>query len=443
MTWLNGSAWLGLVSLVVPLLIHLLAQRKARVQKFPTLRFLQNIPLVQARRTRLADLLLLIVRTALLLLAVAALAQPLLLTDNRVAQMGATVARVIIVDSSASMKRVNSSGGAAIDAARTEAERLAAEATTGVVVQTIAPAAAMEGASQWLQLQRGQREIVVISDFQRGSLAAADLSAVPQEIGFRTIRMQVAAVTQPLAITTGYLGGESVALVSLDNGRTTVQWSDGGQAGAGQPTIAVAAAPSEMAGASAATAAAAAVGTLQPGANNNRVVVVLPEYERSANLLASAREIDAPWMGDLMASLAADSLLLIAARREDAVQEGGETRATTPLVRGAVVTLDGVEQLALFSAAPAGSIGTAALITATANALSNQTAVAEFDPEYVTDAVLAGWQRDASARASIPEAELAGLSDGRWLWVVVLGLLALEWRLRRATTRRTAVGAAV
>jgi hypothetical protein len=102
-----------------------------------------------------------------------------------------------------------------------------------------------------------------------------------------------------------------------------------------------------------------------------------------------------------------------------------------------------VEQLALFSAAPAGSIGTAALITATANALSNQTAVAEFDPEYVTDAVLAGWQRDASARASIPEAELAGLSDGRWLWVVVLGLLALEWRLRRATTRRTAVGAAV
>src|SRR5215207_6074306 len=105
MIWLNPWAWLGVITVAIPIVLHLLAQRKARVQKFPTLKFLDATPLVQARRSRLSNLPLLLVRTGILVAAAAALAQPIILTPDRTREIEATLHRAIIVDTSASMQR--------------------------------------------------------------------------------------------------------------------------------------------------------------------------------------------------------------------------------------------------------------------------------------------------------------------------------------------------
>lgn len=76
MTWLQPWAWLGLGALVVPIVIHLFSRRPARTEKFPSLRFLATTELRPTRRTRLSDWPLLLVRLAILMAAVTALAQP-------------------------------------------------------------------------------------------------------------------------------------------------------------------------------------------------------------------------------------------------------------------------------------------------------------------------------------------------------------------------------
>ena len=66
MFWLNPSALFGLAAVAVPVLIHLLVQRRAERFAFPTLRFLQPTRLAAIRRHVLEDLPLLVVRVALL-----------------------------------------------------------------------------------------------------------------------------------------------------------------------------------------------------------------------------------------------------------------------------------------------------------------------------------------------------------------------------------------
>src|SRR5205807_1608529 len=105
MIWLNPWAWAGLVMVALPVAIHLLGRGHARVYKFPTLRFLDASRLMPTRRTRVRDLLLLVVRVAILASAVGALAQPLLLTDGRARALDRGLARAIVVDTSASMSR--------------------------------------------------------------------------------------------------------------------------------------------------------------------------------------------------------------------------------------------------------------------------------------------------------------------------------------------------
>src|ERR1043166_6684007 len=106
MIWLNPWAWAGLVALALPIAIHLLGRGHARVHKFPTLRFLEASRLLPTRRTRVRDLLLLAVRIGILAAAVAALAQPLLLTPGLKQSLDRGLGRAVILDTSASMSRV-------------------------------------------------------------------------------------------------------------------------------------------------------------------------------------------------------------------------------------------------------------------------------------------------------------------------------------------------
>jgi hypothetical protein len=111
MTWGNPWAWAGLVTVALPILIHLLGRGHARVHRFPTLRFLEASRLLPTRRTRVHDWWLLVTRVGILAVAVAALAQPALRTANRTRALGRALARAIVLDTSFSMLRATPASG--------------------------------------------------------------------------------------------------------------------------------------------------------------------------------------------------------------------------------------------------------------------------------------------------------------------------------------------
>ena len=77
MRWLNPTALFGLLALAVPILVHLFGRRLARVQRFPTLRLLKDTLPTPTTRSRPSDLVLLLLRCAVIVAAVFGLAQPL------------------------------------------------------------------------------------------------------------------------------------------------------------------------------------------------------------------------------------------------------------------------------------------------------------------------------------------------------------------------------
>src|SRR5690242_6105340 len=105
MVWLQPAAWLGLIALAAPLLIHLLVHRRAPALLFPTLRFIAPTRLASMRRHLLDDVPLLVIRGAVLAAATAALAGPLLVTPSRRAAWLTCVARATIVDDDAQIDR--------------------------------------------------------------------------------------------------------------------------------------------------------------------------------------------------------------------------------------------------------------------------------------------------------------------------------------------------
>ena len=92
---------LGLGALTVPVVIHLMRRKQARVVPFSTLRFLMAVDQRLARRNKLRELLLLFVRLAALALLALALAQPSLESLSLPGLVGPR-ARILVVDDSAS-----------------------------------------------------------------------------------------------------------------------------------------------------------------------------------------------------------------------------------------------------------------------------------------------------------------------------------------------------
>ena len=166
MLWRQPSAWFGLAALAVPLLVHLLGRRRPTPLRFPSLRFLDVSKIVPARRHRLNDVPLLIVRMAIITAAVAALAGPVFVGMRSVS--AGTLARAVVVDTSASMNRLGADGRTAAMAARERAQALTNDASASRVIDGAALGAAVAAAAGWLAGTSGTRELVVISDFQTG-----------------------------------------------------------------------------------------------------------------------------------------------------------------------------------------------------------------------------------------------------------------------------------
>jgi len=207
LTNLFGSPWLlwGLGLAGAPLVIHLLYRRRFRETPWAAMRFLLEAARKNARRLQIEQWLLLALRTLILLLAVLALAEPLVRRAAGVFQSGLPTHRIVVVDASASMGAVDQEQPVFANALRLAREvldqsqpgdalnlvRLSA-LSPRVVVQapsfnaasvreeldrlelSAAPAAIATGMEETLPLLQAvpeitRKQVYLISDFQRAS----------------------------------------------------------------------------------------------------------------------------------------------------------------------------------------------------------------------------------------------------------------------------------
>lgn len=107
MTFLNPFVLFGLVAAGVPILIHLLQLKKLRTIEFSSIRFLKEIQHASAKRVKLRDYLLLLLRSLAIVSLVLAFARPAL---KGIGTSNSKTAMVFIIDDSPSTTARNEYG---------------------------------------------------------------------------------------------------------------------------------------------------------------------------------------------------------------------------------------------------------------------------------------------------------------------------------------------
>ena len=395
--WLNPGA-LPLIALAaLPIVIHLLLRRRANVVRFPTVRFIVPSDRSAVRFRRPSDALLLAIRVAIVSCAVIAVARPLLLTDGRREAWATRITRAIVVDTSASVN-----AGRASEAA-------AAEQRDAVTARRFDAARLSDGlarAAAWLSsAEPGQREIVVVSDFQQGNLGAEAFAAVPKEIGLRMVPVGNESRSEvtfdvPAVFYEGEVWARSVTVAESSTSATLMRSASDGLTVAAEEQV-----QARLLGAIAAAGAVAPAGD-QPIEIN---------FGTGTKPSAAARPTEG-WMRD-------------AARRLFA----------SPLPAGVAVRASARDKaLVLGVDTPADSLAAAQVTQAALNARLDPKVMAEREPARIPADVLAKW-----TRAPGPPGDEAWPrsrdSDGRWLWLAVLALMGLETWVRRAQQPRAVV----
>lgn len=174
---------IGLSLVALPVLIHLLARRRARWLDFPSLQFLRETPSFKLRPRRVREPLLLTLRATAILLLVLGLARPLL---NNQSQTPGTI-HFILMDASLSMK----TRGRA-EAAREQAQAIIKRLGNGeraCVVSFSTQAEVLAEASA------DQRRLLEAIDKYRPEGGAADIEAGFAEIS-RQLRREPQALTE-------------------------------------------------------------------------------------------------------------------------------------------------------------------------------------------------------------------------------------------------------
>ena len=105
-TFLAWPFLLAALAAVIPVVLHMISRQRAKNAPFPTLRFLRSSIEKTRRRKRVQDLLLMLLRAALLILIALGLARPTV-SHLRLLMGNAPSASVIILDNSASMGAVD------------------------------------------------------------------------------------------------------------------------------------------------------------------------------------------------------------------------------------------------------------------------------------------------------------------------------------------------
>ncbi|MCL4845962.1 MAG: BatA domain-containing protein [Acidobacteria bacterium] len=439
MVWRFPLAWLGLLALALPLLAHLLSRRRAPVLAFPSLRFLSPRPLAAVRARRLSDTGLLALRSTIVVAAVAALADPVVVTPWRVVAWNSRVARAIVVD-------VPGGPDAALSAEpiATMVESLRAEAFASTVV-TGPLAMAIGDALTFLErVPPGRREVVVVSSRLDAGFDPTPLRRLPDDIGLELAPGPPAALdsTRMAFAPAGDDVRHWTTTVARDEHIVRAAFVDAGVVNP-DAILTLSAPPDDRPAAERARRAALSAGARLTAAPpiEWRVVsreadawpldeVATPTAGPARFLARLAREAERAAVASACASAGArrapgtppEGLWPIAAWASgDPLLLGGE-RAGRPVV---------------VSRADPGSVCGATLMAAAIEARSW--------PDAAPAAALAPWPADRRAEWSREAAEPgrdrfvhADADDARWFWGLVVVLLAVEGRWRRRVDDRTA-----
>lgn len=406
MAWLSPAAFLGLVAVAGPILVHLLRRRHARRLTVPSVRFVAGADESSAHLRRLADRRLLLVRVAIVVAAVLALARPLLLTGGRAARWAERVSRAVVVDTSESVRGTITSEAIA-------AASVGAGPVTTVEARDIA--AGLKQAVAWLShAPPSRREIVVLSDFQRGALAETDLAAVPPELGVRLVRAALPfAPEDPVRLRVLSHDAVCAGRVDLDAESTAASWTcetDG---------------PFEPAEASPRSAQASWEGLqilADPSAS---------EAAASLRRVLSRAGVHAP---------AAEAPIVVRFGRavgppaRPVVDEWtfGAAQRFLQATRGIDVPVDVTSSngsLLIHVESHPGSLAAAQLTAAALNTRIEPATLAEREIATIPDALLAAWSREP-APPDPADWTRTDDSDGRVFWGLALLLLGVESRIR-------------
>lgn len=421
MSWLNPIAFLGLLALAVPILVHLFGRRVAKRQRFPSLRLLRDAKPTPAARSRPSDVVLLVIRCLTIAAAVTALAQPQWSEARR-----GTV-RVIVVDTSASMQRLTSEGTTAMQQARAAAERMIDSSSEALVVETDRPGRAVAGAVSWLSARSGTRDVVVVSDFQVGAVAEGDLGALAEGIGTHMVRVMS---TGSIAAAHNVRGIE----VSVTPERTSATWpavsADTG------PALSLLAGAGDSAKVARSVRAVRTVVPRHAGKSRN-VAIVFSGAAGRRTLLEGDLPLDSAWQGDLVLALQRDpvfSSLATSTTVAPACETSGVVVARDFMDLPIASVARRASGVHVFACVEPGTLAATALIAAVEGALDARPPMLELEPNFLPDETLRQWERPAIESA--PRGPEETSPDGRWMWLIALAFLGAEEMVRRRSPRR-------
>ena len=210
----------ALAGIAVPVILHMIQREKKNVVEFPSLMFLRRIPYQSVRRRHIRNWPLLLLRLAALALIVAAFARPFLRTASIAAAAGGAKEAVILVDRSYSMG-YGDRWARAVALARDRVNQLAASDRASIVFFDTGAEVALRSASDKGRLASAvsagkvsaaatkygpalklagsilsesaltDREVMLISDFQRGGWLGAEGVRLPD--GAALVAASVAA----------------------------------------------------------------------------------------------------------------------------------------------------------------------------------------------------------------------------------------------------------
>ena len=396
MVWLLPAALVGLAAVAGPLIVHLLRRQRARTLIVPTVRFVPRAHQSVARMRVPSDAWLLALRMAIIACAALALARPLLLTEPRAAAWAGRIARVVIVDDRA----------AAVPASAAVAAAELQSATYGHRIDSTKPGPALRRAAAWLEAAPpARREIVLLSTFPLGALTDDDVQGVPDAIGFRLVRMRgaVAAASRdfraaPVLSDAGLLQRH----VRIDETTTGVEFVPGAGTIEGLRLLTAA---RDAGAASALLRVVSRAGAFAPS-SAQPVVVRFPGGEPLPSGAGGAAE---EWTSEAALRL---------------LQTADATDLPLTAAAGAGALLVDVQ------AAP-DTLAAAQALKAALDARVDPAALAAQEVATIPEPVLKRWTREPGA-ADPTRWRQSDESDGRWLWLLALVLLAVESVARRA-----------
>jgi Aerotolerance regulator N-terminal len=435
MGWQHPAAFWGMALLAIPFVIHLLRMHRAARVLFPSVRFVGSSHTAAVRFMIPSDWLLLALRMGIVALGVCAAAGPLLLTGSRVATWNAQVARAVVVDTSASMSVAGTDGpaprAAADEAARSE--RQSADYSRQIDVGDLTVGTSR--AAVWLaSAPPARREIVVISDFQRGAFDAALIRQVPANIGIRLVQVGRAVQSAHLA-GVDLFGAEGIprrALsIDLTPDGTAATMSQRAGPDAGLRVIVSASSRVEV---EALLKSVAVAGT--PAASPQQPMAIQLDDSASSGTPAP---IQTGWMLETVLRLREDTALarLAASSPARALTRPGpwtevlRNREGKLVMRAASIG----RELLIEIAAPPDSLVAAGAVRAALVARQGGVEQPEEEIARMSSAQLSAWNRQ-------PGAVDAGIwrnatsNDARWFWAAVLVLLAVEqWVRSRSVSK--------